>query len=537
VTEVQYVIAFFFGLAAIGFAIYIVAWLVVAFAMWLLVPALLVILPITILAGICTSIVVMVLSLWGKPGFGARDVTPDDVVASPVLRQRRKAKRDHAWPVYTAAQWKPDQGAMLAAVRTVNASLWRGLVRRARDWDVTGYVIGALVSPVVAVFSLATVITWAVLAAVCGVVVTAGWLGWLVVSGALRGFDTAIRRLRRAKGSCPRCYHVTDLPLFPCDRCGRVHSDIRPGRLGGLWRRCACGSRLPTTVLRASGRLTPTCPRCDNELRPGAATVTDIRLPVFGPVSAGKTRLIYAGMLAVRDRAAGAGIGFDFVDEDSRAAFDQGVSVISSGSTTVKTEAGKLPPAITVRLTAGRRRALVHLFDAAGESYVDRDENSELEFLDHAQGLVFVVDPFSLGWVRDQLGGAGSATVSSANPATDDAEQTYHLTVRRLQDFRIDTGKRRLAVAVVKSDLLSGLPFAEFLLRGEVERWLVEAGLDNLVLSAQRDFAEVRFFVVASIAHKGDRALASPAEPFGWLLSKSGFAALPVEPERSEEVV
>jgi hypothetical protein len=172
-------------------------------------------------------------------------------------------------------------------------------------------------------------------------------------------------------------------------------------------------------------------------------------------------------------------------------------------------------------MTSGKRAALLHLFDAAGEYYVDRDDNSKLEFLDTAQGLVFVVDPFSVRWVTDQLTGARNERLVAAHPAAEDPERVYHVTVRRLAEYGVDTGSRHLAVAVVKSDLLIDLPLAGDLRTGNAREWLNQAGLDNLVLSAERDFAQVRYFAVAS-AGKAVEAL-SPANPFLWLMGEVGF--------------
>lgn len=154
---------------------------------------------------------------------------------------------------------------------------------------------------------------------------------------------------------------------------------------------------------------------------------------------------------------------------------------------------------------------------------MDRQENTELEFLDHARGLVFVVDPFSARWVRDQFGGAGDARVVAANPATRDPDDVYQVTVRRLKDYRVDLGRRALAVVVVKADLLQDLDWAGPLLSGRVREWLTTAGLENMVLSAERDFAEVRFFVASSLTGTRPGSALSPAEPFLWLMGRGGF--------------
>jgi hypothetical protein len=150
-------------------------------------------------------------------------------------------------------------------------------------------------------------------------------------------------------------------------------------------------------------------------------------------------------------------------------------------------------------------------------------------FLDHAQGLVFVVDPFSIPWVQDQLGGLGQIMLERANAAVDDPEQVYHVTAGRLRDYGVRTSHQRLAIAVVKADLLVDLPPARHLHPTQVRNWLQEAGLDNLVLAAERDFAEVRYFLVASVHGGQAGSPMSPANPFAWLMARAGLQLLPGE--------
>jgi hypothetical protein len=517
------------------FAVYLVAWLAVAGFMWFGVPVLLVLGPATVLAGVVVAFVVAVLTLAGAPSARPATIGPDAVSAGTAGLPRPRGDdpfgRDHAWPQYLVAQWRVDLATMWRTLVRVLGTVRRRIdvIRRsaAPAW-LRG--LGILVAAAFwLLLSLGAVSGMATILLLCWLVRSVCWAGWVVVTATLRGGDDLVRRLRRASGSCPDCYYVSPVPGFPCAHCQRLHRDIRPGRLGGVWRRCGCGRLLPTTVLRAARRLPATCPRCGHGLRHGAAVLTDLRLPVFGPVFAGKTRLVHAGLLALHDRVAGSGGTLDFVDEDSRTAFDTGARIITSGGDTVKTPAGQLPRAITARLTTGRRRALLHLFDAAGEFYADREDNSDLEFLDHAQGLVFVVDPFSVGWVRDQLGAATVARLAKAQRATEDPEHVYQVTARRLRDFGVDTRRRSLAMTVVKADLLAGLPPAADLHPGQVRDWLVNARLDNLVLSAERDFGAVRYFLVASVPAAQAGIGRSPAEPFTWLMSTAGLAPWPAD--------
>jgi len=537
VIAMPYLLAFIAALVAL----YVLVWLTVAAVMWFLIPALLIVLPIGLLAGVFWGCTVPLLTLTGLRGWQPRTITAQDVKQGtsnlPKLRQGSPFGRDPAWPSYLVAQSRVDLREMWRrTLRTLGVG-WGKCRKLGDQWDnpVGWAVLVIVLGPTWLMVSVGALGATAMILLLCLSALLAMITGWLLVAGLLRGGDHLVRWLRRASGSCQSCYYVSSLPAFPCARCGEMHRDIRPGLLGAVWRRCICGALLPTTVLRAAFQLQTSCPNCLEPLRAGAAVHRDVRLPVFGPVSAGKTRLVYAGLLALRDQAAAAGASVDFTDEQSKRAFEHGVEIISTGSDTAKTPAGQLPTAITAQVTVARRKALLHLFDAAGEFYIDRGDNSELLFLDHAQGLVFVVDPFSIPWVQDQLGGLGQVMLARANVAVDDPEQVYHVTAGRLRDYGVQTSNQRLAIAVVKADLLVDLPPARDLRPHHVREWLQEAGLDNLVLAAERDFAEVRYFVVASVHSARAGSPMSPANPFAWLMARAGLQLLPGEPDPTKQ--
>ncbi|MFG1641278.1 hypothetical protein ACGFMK_13405 [Amycolatopsis sp. NPDC049252] len=533
-----YVIAFF----AVLVGLYFVAWLALAGFLWGLLPALIIAVPVAAGLGALGAAVSALLTLAGRRA-GPATVTPEQVVDGssglPALRGDSPFGRDPAWPSYFSAQAAVDLKQIWVAHLDVLADGWQWIGRMFRGSWPGRIVVVLLFGPLWLGVSGGALAATAIILGVAALVLLALWGLWMVPTGLVRAADQSVRRLRKASGSCQTCYHVTALPAFACPGCGKLHRDVRPGRLGGLWRRCECGKVLPTSVLRIAVKSPPRCPRCDETLRAGAAVVTDVRLPVFGPVSAGKTRLVYSGLLAIRNGVAANGGTVDFVDEDSQQTFDHATSLISAGGDTAKTPAGELPAAITARYTAGRRRALLHLFDAAGEFYADRDDNTDLEFLDHAQGLVFVVDPFSIPWVRDQLGdAANSDVIARANPASDNPERVYHVTAKRLRDYGVATGKRRLAITVVKADLLDSLPLAGELRPGHIRDWLERAGMDNLVLGAERDFGEVEYFVVASLTRVQPTDPRSPAGPLAWLAAGAGLRLWPdpVVPAADPEV-
>ncbi len=356
-----------------------------------------------------------------------------------------------------------------------------------------------------------------------GSVTTVAWAVGLACVFALRGLDRLWQAAAGASASCPACYAVSALPAYRCagphlpyERVtgDDLHRDLRPGRLGVLWRRCACGRRLPTTLLRASHRLDPRCPVCGAALHPGAGVATDVRIPVFGATSSGKTHLIVSSVVYLLD-SAGAGT-VTLVDDHSRRKADEFRAYVAEGRAVPKTDAAAPPAAVTVRIGSARGPALVHLFDAAGEALADPAQNAAFAYLDHARTLLFVLDPFSVPTIRDQMAARYAGVFGEANPAQSDPEQSYHATVGRLRLSGVRTGAKRLAFVVTKHDLLARLPLADALGTGspEVREWLVRQGLDNLVLCAERDFGDVRFFAASS----KDRSPSGSVAPVRWLL-------------------
>lgn len=486
------------------------------------------------LIGTLMVVVMTVGTLLRVDRFAAPTVTPFDVRAR-LPKPRSTFERDSAWPNYLFAQSRTDVGTAFGHIVNSVTRMWAAL---------TGYV--GIEPMVLAFWPLlllpligAVVLTAAVMASgavafvLLGAVLAVALLGWAAVAGVLRGVDLGTQMLRGAKATCHHagCNHRDRLPAYRC-QCGQVHHDIRAGRLGAFVRRCECGRLLPTTVLKAAAGLVPVCQNCGGELRDGAGALTDVLVPVFGPASAGKTRLILAGMVALSRHLTAVGGSARPEGPESEVTFHDATAVVESGRQTTKTDAGKLPAGITVRLTVAAREASLHLFDAAGEFFSNREQNSRLRFLSDTEGLVFVLDPFSVPAVADAFKGALAPRLQQAQRALMHPEQSYLVTVQWLRDQGVELKRKPLAIALVKADLLLGLPPAAGLLpdagSGQIEDWLREKGLDNMLDGAARDFGEVRYFIVSSLdAGTDPEGMAdptSPVRPLLWLLARAGMS-------------
>ena len=469
--------------------------------------------------GILIGLVLSLLSVLA--GLALR---PDLIVPSAYLAERIKAhpvatghfEPDSAWPFYPLRQARADLGRIAAERRARYRRLW--------NWPFGPFVwiVFLPVSAAAVVCLLAAGLSALVLTSLFSLVMWACAAFTAAASSSmamlLRGAESAWRKRMRTEASCPRCYHVTPRPAYRCPGCARLHRDVRPGGLGLFTRRCECGTLLPTMVLRAAWHLQAVCQKCGEPLRPGSAALRDVRIPIFGDTSAGKTRFMYAGLDSLIDTTTRADIPLGFPDEESQNQATVALDLIQSGRNTVKTSQ-VLPTALTCRVGAGLGGTLVHLFDTAGEYYRNGQLHDSLGFLDHGHGLVYVLDPFSIGAVRNRMAGQN---VSLAHAATGDPETAYGEVVSRLRDSGVEAAGQRLAVVVSKADLLTAggieLPDDSAAIAG----WLMNTGVHNLVLSAQREFAEARFFAVASLAASQTRRSHDPGAPLRWLLVSRG---------------
>ncbi|MBG6104639.1 hypothetical protein IW249_005053 [Micromonospora vinacea] len=451
--------------------------------------------------------------------------TPRDQFTA--VRPRRSSSRhiDYAWSHYAVWQAGYDLWAVVERchrhVTRSWTSTWRSLPRlpryhrryghnssdgagpdgstRTRTWTVLlAWPVLALPGAGLAGLTVGVVTGVAVLSVVVVAVFVSIWIFGTTVTAGLRVVDRRWRASWHTQTCCTHCYYLVDLPVFACptthpssaptgsDR----HRALRPG-MQGLWRRrCGCGTSLPVRQASAGARLTARCPKCDTPLATSTGRATEIRVAVFGAPDAGKSTLVDAMVAALAARF-----------PPDRCAVVRW-----------RDERGG-PRAVGVTLQAHRAPQRVQVFDAPGRGLVDREICANYGYLDNTRNFVFVLDPLSLPRVREQVAGLPPHLVPIVRVAEHDLVDSYEAVVVGMRYRGVDTSRCRLAIVVSKGDLLSLLPGVAPLRAGstEIERLLVEQGLDGLLMSANRDFGEVRYFL------HGQSDPPSPG-PLMWLL-------------------
>lgn len=434
---------------------------------------------------------------------------------------------DLAWPLYTLRQADVDRTLVRKNLRLLYGRMWKWPAdtfykgRHGPRWA-WWIFLGPLVIAV-NVFLLAGGLSawfsygvyWAVLAA-------AKWTDrtvWQLVRQRMRAAEARRRKANCTQAACMECMHVTEWPAYLCPSCGKAHHDVNPGKLGTFTRYCACGATFPTRQSKTAWAATAQCKRCKKELPEGTGAVRDIRIPVFGDINAGKTRFLYASLNSLMDEAERASVPITFPDAAMEEDVRRARELIRARRSTSKTSPGGV--AITLRLRERHQSDLIHMFDAAGEDYSEAQKYAELRFLDDSQGLVYVLDPFSVQAVREQLGSQQGEVVAAARAAAGDPDLAYGEVISRLRDGGVPVAAQRLVVVVSKTDLLRGAGLDIPADSPAIQDWLVKAGLQNLVTAMGREFAEVRYFAVASQDTTASRQ-DDPGVPLRWLLATHG---------------
>ncbi|MEU4829445.1 hypothetical protein [Streptosporangium sp. NPDC023615] len=346
----------------------------------------------------------------------------------------------------------------------------------------------------------------------------------------LRAADSALRRVKGIRTSCPSCHLRVQRPSYECAApgCGRRHRDVRPGRYGVVRRRCGCGALLPTLVLMGGGgRMRAHCPHCAEPMSRGVGTVPEIVVPVLGAATTGKTRLMTALVMGLVEGPAGHGARSEFADEQSENAYRGLADKLQAGVHTWKTIRVKDAPlrAYTLRVLPPRGSPrLLHIFDAPGELVGASELLRELRYIKSARTFLFTLDLLSVDVVWDSLPAADRAGYARlrSDMATD---FVFGQLLQNIEGLGVPTEKARLAVALTKDDLVRHCDALAGVGRDsdDIRRWLEgPAGLDGVVRAMRRHFAEVRFFRTSSWLTSGEID-AGVLDLSGWLLVREGL--------------
>jgi hypothetical protein len=305
--------------------------------------------------------------------------------------------------------------------------------------------------------------------------------------------DRAFRRLTYA---CPRCKRKISLLYYVCSNCRKVHKNLTPDSYGLLHRKCECQRLLPTFDLAGRSRLDKLCPFCQYQIASDASRV--LHIGFVGGISSGKTTFMMAlvSEFMKLDNQSSMRVTFPYKsDENSYRQWEQSWK---RGIKPDKTEYGKYLMGMVLRftLTNGNRYDL-YLYDVPGEIYATREAMSGDRFLEIADVLFFVVDPFSLPMVCQEF---TEQTVKAASPSLESADKI----LQRLVDCATMRQKdspswknKQVQVVITKGDLLDKLLSSG----ADLKDWLIKHGMAGFDQRLRLNFNRIDYFLVSAMGN------------------------------------
>lgn len=342
-----------------------------------------------------------------------------------------------------------------------------------------------------------------------------------------------IDRSLRVEQHCPStsCYATFRLPGFVCPYCGRVHSDLVPGRCGLLFARCSCGHFIPCSSLTHRSKLTAVCPKCSTSL--AASNAKQFFIQIVGGNAAGKTAFSAAFQHQYFIMSKGDNqIRVHGTPSDNCQALEN----YYRNGTTAGSERNEIISYNYTHEVQGTATHSLIFYDIpdkvlAGNEYV----KSPLNF-GYTDGIIMIIDPLSVVSFREKCISRGEVS-RNIRYSEEGCESVIVDFINKFSEIVGRSAGRMsdipVAVLISKSDIKSvkgkiGLPSIRAQYRMSPESygndWLVardeicrsflcDIGLVNVVNNIEGVFTEVNYFPVSAIGHAPESGIAF--EPFG----------------------
>lgn len=395
----------------------------------------------------------------------------------------------------------------------------------------------AIGSVLTALLTLANVIVLVVVMAVVYIAFTVVWAVdrlYLVCNGIF--------------SACINCKTRSIIPHYRCPSCNALHTNLTPGVYGILSRRCNCGNKLPTTFVgRRKLQAFCTNPDCGEELLDRGAR--PFCVPVVGGRSVGKTAFITAfSREFIETVAPEKEIETRFYNDKMEDLYREITRDFTSGSTRMTERSHDINTASSISFSFFAEHArlrvkrLIHLYDVAGEVFMDNAEHEKQEQYRYCHGIVMIIDPFSIPLIferyADQLTPEDIAGIGRAD--LNDIADSFINKLRTVTGMG-DRDMSRVPLAVVISKIDSagleqevGAEAVCALMRAEPERFpnyfdaqdylcrklLWENDMGGFLNSMTSRFQKTRFFACSAIGHTRDQGEYMPygvQPPMEWL--------------------
>ncbi|WP_028510943.1 hypothetical protein [Ruminococcus sp. NK3A76] len=364
-------------------------------------------------------------------------------------------------------------------------------------------------------------------------------------------------RVRKISYRCDFCKESYRLPVYLCPECGIPHRSLRPSKFGVFHRVCTCGTLLPSTAVSKTNdgkkreELSAVCPQCARSDKSRLSRPLGIAL--IGGVAVGKTTFKTAFLYKfINEDAVRFNIETEFPDEATEFNFGEIEKSFKGMRPITATKPGQEYDVVSFNFFIDHKRLdikrYLHLYDMPGEVFETNNSKERLRHFAFSEGVVFVVDPYSMQSVIDNSDGLGSMDIGHMD--FDVLIQVFLETLSGLQNIKKEGGKYILpiAVAINKVDtpqlksLIGSIAIAK-LQKADPETYkekfdtmdylcrsfLVSNDKSNAVMLLDQNFKHVHFFSCSSMGYVPKDAVArfvpeNVTNIVHWLLTRSDKA-------------
>lgn len=347
----------------------------------------------------------------------------------------------------------------------------------------------------------------------------------------------------KIKSVCPECKERFTVPSFVCPNCGRVHKKLVPGPYGIFKHVCTCGNKLPSTFFNGRSTLESCCPNCGSSLV--ASDARQIGFQLIGGTGSGKTVYLAACFHEYLEKL-NKNSALNVTIKDEFQSYFDGLEELYNGEVseaTTNLNAQMYP--IIINSPLGIKRQL-SIYDIAGEMFNGNNfDNVQLQQQFHyCNGLLFIIDPFSDGTLRNDR-------EQSGEDLSDFSMAPVGEVVTNFINYLTETGKKKpgercsipMAVLIAKADVkevrreignaklnsiykkgLNGYESFEQTRDEECKKFLINIGYSSAVEELEIAFTNLHYFPVSAIGHAPDGTKYEPwgvTEPIEWMMESA----------------
>lgn len=361
-----------------------------------------------------------------------------------------------------------------------------------------------------------------------------GALGYFIEYAVIFVCDRLYYKINKIETRCTNgaCKANFVIPIYACPKCGTPHRSLRPSKWGIFHRKCICGEMLPCLVHgKTRDKAKPLtradfpafCPEC-HEMVSGQSRPLGVAL--LGGVNSGKSTFKTAFLFRfIEESATNHKLDVELPDSET----EQEYAEIKNYFRGVRAVPETRPDAVrgydvkafnfSINHNSFSEKRMIQMYDMPGEVFEQDNAQDRMEHFRYVEGLIFLLDPYSLTAVAGEREGDDMRT---AKMDIDALTSRLIAALEKVPNVPRSGGKISIPVAVCinKVDTLSlrnriGIPASERLMqlhpdqfknRYDAMDYLCRAFMctndkGNAVMTIDQNFSTVHYFSCSSMGY------------------------------------